>query len=436
MLGVLFVRAFRLAVTVSLVLFLGTFLTASPSYSQSKVLTYDKNGHVIGSKTYQSKPDETSPKGQNSGASGSSGPRGFNPDTQFEPGELIISNPPEGFQDKIGAGGFSVVEYIGLGNLGMSIARIKIPSGMTIKDAKRTLARILPGVTIDANTYYDPSALRGYDRQTANPRAIAGWEDLPSTCGRGLVIGMIDAGVDLTHPALKGQDITYHAFTKPGRDPDASGHGTSVAAILIGRPEWGGLQPGAKLYAANMFEINEYGKTVGSAVGLLRAVDWMINKKVNALNLSIAGSDNEVVRQAFDIAKKKNLILVASVGNWGRADKPAFPAAYKHVIAVTAIRKNGLIYSHANTGSYVDFSALGVGIYTAVDGGGGKIQSGTSYSAPYVTVMAAILAKAGKAPTSSVLRKILSGATQDLGRPGKDNVFGFGRIMARPACRN
>lgn len=411
----------------SLVVCVGFGLAVNTASAQSKVLTYDKQGRVIGTQKYTPSSKSTSPK---------PGASQFNPDTAFEQGVLIVFDPPQGFERKIRSKGFRLLQTIKLGNIGGQIARIKTPLNMPMQDAMRTLSRLLPGTLIDTNTYFDPSGMGRADRQTANPRVKAGWQKLSPTCGKGLKLGQIDAGVDLNHPALKGQNIKYRTFSNPGATPAPGGHGTAVAAILVGTPAWGGLQPGATLYAANMFELNSTGKAVGSAVGLMKSIDWMISQKVHAINLSLAGSDNKIVRKAFDLAKKHNLILVASVGNWGRSDRPAFPAAYKHVIAVTAIKDDGRIYDHANTGRYVDFAAPGVGIFTATAGGGGKIKSGTSYSAPYVTVMAAILNQAGKTPNVNTLRKILSGATQDLGKPGRDLIFGFGKIKARPVCKS
>ncbi|MBL4693547.1 MAG: S8 family serine peptidase [Magnetovibrio sp.] len=406
--------------------------------AETKVLNYDKYGNIIGSKTYQQDKRSSGSKSvpQQPGAST------FDPDTAYESGVLILSDPPSGYARKIRAKGFLVIERVTLYNLGMSLVRVQIPTQMNIKEAMRTLGRLLPGVSIDTNTQFYPSGQQSLtrnsfvNRQTANPRMMAGWQNLSATCGKGLRLGQIDSGVALSHPALKGQDIIYRAFNSPRRFPAPAGHGTSIAAMLVGTQKWGGLVPGATLYAANMFEINEYGKMVGSAVGLLKAIDWLMSKKVHAVNLSIAGSDNKLIRKAFDVAKKHNLILVASVGNWGRSDKPAFPAAYSHVLAITAIKEDGRIYIHANTGSYVDFAAPGVGIFTATPNGRGKAASGTSYSVPYITVMAAILNRGGKAPTVSVLRNILKGATMDLGKPGKDNVFGFGKIKARPVCKS
>lgn len=360
----------------------------------------------------------------------------FNPATAYEPGEVVLADPPRDFEDKIRPLGFRVTEHVRLAKLGLSLVRVATPSGMSVPDAIALLSRELPGVTIDANAKFDPSAGIGMDRASANPRAIAGWEGLSPTCGKGLVLGQIDSGVDITHPALKGSDVTYRSFTKSGRRPGPPDHGTAVAAMLVGNAAWGGLMPGAKLYAANMFEVNEQGKKVGSAIGLLQSIDWLVSQNVDAVNLSIAGSDNKVVRKAFGLARRQNMILVASVGNWGRSDKPAYPAAYNHVIAVTATKGAELVYSHANSGKYVDFAAPGVGIYTALPGGGGKPQSGTSFATPYITVMAAILAHAGKTPDAATFRKLLGRATRDLGRPGKDDIFGLGSVRAKPVCQS
>jgi len=360
----------------------------------------------------------------------------FNAARSFEPGEVIIAAPPAGFEDKIRSSGFRVLEHINLGQLKLAVVRVSTPSGMNVPDAIKKLSVLLPGVTIDANHQFEGSAAKTSPGMAgSNPRAMAGWENLSASCGTGLILGQIDSGVDLTHPALVGQKIKYQAFTKAGRKPGPPDHGTAVAAMLIGKAEWGGLLPGAQLYAANMFEINEKGKKIGSAVGLMKAINWLAMHKVDAINLSIAGNDNRVVRKAFSLAKRANLMLVAAVGNWGRADKPAYPAAYEHVVAVTATKGPELIYSHANQGKYVDFAAPGVGIYTALAGGGGKPQSGTSFATPYITAMAAILSHAGKTPTANDLRRALSAATRDLGKPGKDTVFGYGMVKARPACK-
>jgi subtilisin family serine protease len=151
--------------------------------------------------------------------------------------------------------------------------------------------------------------------------------------------------------------------------------------------------------------------------------------------MSVAGGDNKIVRRALDKVKKKRMILVAAAGNWGSADRPAYPAAYKEVVAVTAFGEERRVYSKANRGQYIDFAAPGVQIYTAVSRRGGRVQSDTSFASPYVAVLVALeLARDAKKSVDS-LRKVLRAKVVDLGDPGKDNVFGWGFVDGPPACR-
>ncbi|MEG3618009.1 S8 family serine peptidase [Magnetovibrio sp. PR-2] len=354
----------------------------------------------------------------------------FQPELAFEPNEVILAAPPKGFEDRIRSAGFRIKEYVNLGAIDLQIVRIETPKGMSLDAALRKLATLLPGVTIDANHHFEASAVPG-----TNAREMAGWGQLSPACGKGLKIGQIDSGVDVSHPALDGQNVHYQIFAQSGRKAGPANHGTAVAAMLVGKASWGGLLPGAELFAANMFEINEKGKKVGSSMGLLKAINWLSKHKVHAINMSIAGGDNKVIRKALRKATSRNLLMIAAAGNWGSVSKRAYPAAYSEVVAVTATRGTELIYSHANQGDYIDFAAPGVGIYTAQPGGGGKPQSGTSFAVPYITAMAAILYKAGRTPNAASLRKALSRATRDLGKPGKDQVFGFGYVKARPVCK-
>jgi subtilisin family serine protease len=159
----------------------------------------------------------------------------------------------------------------------------------------------------------------------------------------------------------------------------------------------------------------------------------MVKSKVHAVNMSVAGADNKVVRAAIEKGKKKGLIFVAAAGNWGKkGNKPAFPAAYKRVFAVTGLNEKKLVYSHANRGKYIDFAAPGVKIWTAVPGGG-RFRSGTSMASPFISVMIAQeRAKSGK--SASAVRKKLKGAARDLGKKGKDKVFGYGLVISKPNC--
>jgi len=247
---------------------------------------------------------------------------------------------------------------------------------------------------------------------------------------------MIDAPVDVDHPALAGQRVEYRSFHNPDRRPAPAVHGTAVAAMLIGRPSeqgWGGILPGAELKAANVFEYNEAGQLVGNSVALLKAFDWMVAEGVHVVNLSMAGGDSAALRSVIEYAQNKGLVTVAAAGNWGRADRPAYPAAYDDVIAVTAFGPDGDLYDMANRGSYIDFAAPGVGIWTAVPDGG-RVQSGTSFAVPYVSAQVAVEVAGGTASRPDVLRELLQTRAVDMGSPGKDDGYGWGFVAEEPSC--
>jgi len=349
------------------------------------------------------------------------------PANQFEEGELLIANAPAGFSDKVRSMGYRIIEQTKLDGLNISMTIVRIPRGKTVPEASRELSARFPGATIDANHVFEAQA------KGQNARAAMGWKPANSACGRGVRLGMIDSGVDTRHAALKGQNVKFVSFHSKGRKPGPKTHGTAIATMLVGKSNWGGLLPGAKLYAASMFETKKNGSKVGSGRGLLKSLNWLAKSKVHAVNLSVAGTDNKILRMAFEAARKQGMVLVAAAGNWGRADKPAYPAAYKHVVAITAVNDKKLVYRRANTGSYIDFAAPGVKILTAVPGGV-KVMSGTSFASPYIAaLLAAEIAYGGSRPIST-FKKALKRKAVDLGKKGKDKIFGYGFVRLRPRC--
>ncbi len=413
-------------------------LGANPALAQSKttILKYDKDGNVIGSDT--SCDANAGRRGDASRALGIRGPGGPNsqdPENRYESGEVVVANVPEDFGRDAQRLGFRIIEATQLGNLGIEIVRLRIPPNTTVPDARQTLIREFPGIIADANHLYEPSATPPASLRSGSlARWTAGWDQAKQSCGRGVKIGMIDGALDDSHVALKGANIKYQSFHKDGRKPAAHSHGTAVAALLVGKPGnkgWGGILPEAELIAGNMFEDKD-GKVNGNAVAMAKALDWIVGERVHVINLSIAGGSNKVLELAFKKAALSKTVMIAAAGNWGSADRPAFPAAFDDVVAVTAVGEDRLVYSEANTGPYIDFAAPGVKIWTAVPGGG-KYQSGTSFATPFVAALAALEVASTRGDTNAV-RVSLAKQSADLGAPGKDDVFGFGLVTAKPSC--
>jgi hypothetical protein len=360
------------------------------------------------------------------------------PRTWYEPGEVVVGNPPPDFDLAVQAFGFRVVEKTHLESLGFDVWRLKVPDGVSVPEAISRLAQRFPGLLIDANHRYQGSVgpVRQGSRSGSEPRALMGWNTNDASCGDGIRIGMVDTPVDIGHEALQGQKIVTRSFIRSDRPPAPAYHGTAIATMLVGRPGdrgWGGLLPRAELFAANIFALTDTGQQVADLVAMLKAVNWLAGENVHVINMSIAGADNMLMRFAIGEAALRSVVLVAAVGNWGRTDPPAYPAAYDLVIGVTAIDGKKRIYADANRGSYVAFAAPGVNIWTAVPGGG-RYQSGTSFAVPYLTSLVATEIASGSRASPSSLKEALSRQAADLGTAGKDDIFGWGLIKRAPRC--
>ena len=431
-----------------------TVLAAGPALADTTILKYDKQGRVIDTDEIKSKKDTKGATGAPTG----SGTKGKarrtpastgrqksgksiemktvpNPNDQFEKGEVMVLGDPDKMEDKLKSLGFTIIEKVPMTELGLPAIRLKIPKRMSERQALSILRSNFPNIISDMHTVFDLSQGPAPGASDFAMRLV-GWGRVAPNCGKGVRIGMIDTYPDTKHPMLKGQKIVAFNFVPKDKNPAISDHGTGIAGLLVGKPyrgSPGGLLPGAQLLAGGIFEKRKDGKPRGNLMAFLKAINWLAKNKVSVVNLSIAGSKNKVLTKVASKSVKSGLILVAAAGNAGPGAKPAYPAAYKEVVSVTALDGRRRIYRHANRGKYIDFAAPGVAIWAAGKRGG-KLQSGTSFAVPFITSLVALLVHGGNPRDPNVLRAKLRGYVQDLGRPGKDNDFGFGMVRVRPSC--
>ena len=419
-------------------------MTPATAQESLSILEYDERGRIIGLRRVGPGESRTPDRGQRDNADRSSpaaagGTGDSSADRRFQriiDGEILVTNTPRGFENDALGLGFRVLERIRLSGLGINALRLKLPGSMTVPEAMEIIQRRFPDVTPDVNAVFDPSA--GAPAAIASlARDAVSWPQVGGGCGRGVRIGIIDGVVDTDHPALTGQRLTYRSFHRKGWRPTAADHGTAIAAMMIGKPAdhgFGGVLPGAELFAANIFGKSREGLVGADSVAILRALEWMIEMNVHVVNMSFAGGDHKLLRLAIEKARRKGIVAVASVGNWGSHTRRAYPAALESVIAVTAVSRDMRIYDRANKGDYVDFAAPGVRIWTAVPNGG-KFQSGTSFATPFISALVGSAVARGAAPDPEALRARLGRTVLDLGAPGRDQVFGLGFIIGGPKCR-
>lgn len=411
----------------------GTWQTAA-AQSNTRILKYNDKGEVTGvvETERKSNPKETGKKA----APAKVIPQGIKPDAADEPaaesGEIIIVDPSRKVEQTLRREGYKVVERITLDNLGLTALRLTTPPNISAEDAVRAVEKRFPSLSVGVNQRFKVNKGPKGDYG----RKAIGWGEVPPACGDGIRIGMIDTLVDVQHPAIKGQRVASRSFLPKGAKPGVSDHGTGVAGILIGKAdsgEWKGLLPGAALYAANIFAARADGGLRANLASMMKALDWLAQKKVQVINFSLAGSPNKILKKLMQKASERGLALVAAAGNGGPKARPAYPAAHPRVLAVTAVDQRLAAYDFANQGSYIDFAAPGVGLWTARKGGGGQ-QSGTSFAAPFITAAVALHLANGIKPETQTLRFQLRKYAKDLGKPGRDTVFGWGLVRIRPNC--
>lgn len=250
------------------------------------------------------------------------------------------------------------------------------------------------------------------------------------TRGRGARIAIIDSGIDVTHPDLaKAVEASFDAAGKAAARP--GDHGTAIAGIIRARGLIRGVAPEAVLLDINVFRSSRSGEpAIATTVNILRGLDWAMTKRARIINMSLAGPHDPLLRQAIVAAYHKRAIIVAAAGNGGAQAPSAFPAAYDEVIAVTATDVADRVYASANRGEYVAVAAPGVDILAPALKRAHLLHTGTSFAAAHVSgIIALIVGRAPELAAGSVL-DVLDKTAGDLGQPGRDEVFGAGRVNA------
>jgi Subtilase family len=327
------------------------------------------------------------------------------------------------------------------------------PGGADALNAMALLQENLPSEHFQLNRLYRlyrPAMKDDGEPRSSRPAALGGkncagdhcyaraaiqWKDSLASCAQNVKVGVIDADIDLKHPAFRQQNITQKLLIPAGRQAAAGWHGTGVLALLAGRPDSGtpGLIPEARFFAAGIFYADDHGDAVTDTVSVLRALDWMAASGAKLVNMSFSGpQDNLVQAKIESLSANKGLVFSAAAGNDGPAAEPAYPAAYPQVIAVTAVTKEFKNYPFANRGGHIDVAAPGVDIWTAWPDAREGYRSGTSFASPFVTAVLAILPPDTlKRPKESLFGQL---RTADLGQPGRDPVYGRGLLQAPASC--
>jgi subtilisin family serine protease len=344
---------------------------------------------------------------------------------RIKKGQWLVMAEPEVF-DQLAEEGYLFATVTDLPGMGMRLAEVAAPSSFDISKVRQGVIDVVgkERAEVDLNHIYTAGTLVDSPAQggIAPRSAISFPADIDEMSLR---IGMIDSGVDVSHPSISTASIQTRSFVSEGAViPDF--HGTAIASIIAANTaDYTGLAPRAEVYAAAVFEQDRKRGEIASTVSLVRALDWLMSSGVDVVNISLAGPSNRLLEAALGRAQEKGVMILAAAGNGGPAAQPMYPAAYDSVVAVTAVDAAGQVFRLANRGDYLDLAAPGVGLLHAKAGGGYSASSGTSFAVPFAAAAAARLKHLQ--PGENVL-KIMHESAQDLGPPGRDEIYGYGLL--------
>jgi subtilisin family serine protease len=263
-------------------------------------------------------------------------------------------------------------------------------------------------------------------------RAPLAWQQ---STGSGVIVAVLDTGVQLDRAALRG-----HIWTNPAEIPgngldddgdgiaddvhgadfangdgtpaDDNGHGSHVAGIIAGHGLVRGLAPGATVLPVKVLGADKS----GNAHWLAQGIDYAVAHGARILNVSVNGDGmSSELESAIRAAQDAGAVIVASAGNDGRdlGARPSYPVSYDEpaVIGVGATDLSGRRAGFSNFGPGVDVTAPGADIIS-LGVHGLAYRSGTSMAAAYVSATLALEQAAAPALPAGLLRDALLGATR------------------------
>ncbi|NBG88875.1 S8 family serine peptidase [Isachenkonia alkalipeptolytica] len=262
-------------------------------------------------------------------------------------------------------------------------------------------------------------------------KAIEGWQKL-STMNKSAVVAVIDSGVDRWHPDLKNRVLFngYNFYSDNNDFRDHIGHGTAVAGIIAAETDnYMGIAGVSGAYDINILPLRTSSETGQSRLSdFVKAMNYAIEQEVDVINISMGSKgyssiENGAIQRAID----SGIVVVASAGNSGDGQF-FYPASYSNVISVGSINENRLRSRFSNYNSGITVMAPGESIYSTTLGGTYGYYEGTSFSAPFVSGVAALIKAKDPGMTPDEVKTLLISTSMDLGTPGFNSFYGYGLI--------
>jgi Subtilase family len=315
--------------------------------------------------------------------------------------------------------------------IGSTIGLFRIVDRRAVEVASRELAAEAGVRSVQLNFRYllqdqNTALTEGDPAQYANAKLR-----LPQahTLARGanVTIAVIDSGIDARHPELA--NAVADSFDALGSKEGPHVHGTGIAGAIVAHARLMGSAPQARILGIRAFAAAPNGAQSTSFV-ILKALNYAAEHGAQIINMSFAGPKDPLIERGIAATAARGILMVAASGNAGAKSLPLYPAANANVIAVSATDAQDKLFIASNRGGYIAISAPGVDIFLPAPDEKYQITSGTSFSAAYISGLAALILERNPALKPDEVRAILMKTARDLGDPGRDDLFGAGAADA------
>jgi len=354
------------------------------------------------------------------------------------PGELLVLLQPGAPPLPAQPLGPAAPVYADAPATALPVQRVRVPPGAEAPYAAalRELAGVRHvernGRVMAAGQPNDPY----YGEYQWNLRQIHAPEAWDLTVGsRQVIIAIVDTGIALDHPDLVDKLVPGLNLVTPGAPPnDDNGHGTHVAGIAAAATN-NALGIAGVDWEARLMPVKVLDQAGGGDVNrVAQGIVWAVDNGARVINLSFTGSEpSAVLAEAVRHAREKGALVVAAVGNEGRA-AATYPAALEGVLAVAATDRNDQRLPFSNTGDYVAVAAPGLQVpstfWDPTVGNTYALASTTSQAAPHVAGLAGLIWAVNPDLRSEAVRALIENHADDVGPPGRDPETGAGRINA------
>jgi len=348
--------------------------------------------------------------------------------------QLSCNTPQQTLNDTLTRLQFSVLGSQCLTSINTAIHRLHIEGGQSIANAIRSLASNRIIVAGQANYIYTLGQDLAGDRMQGDAgqyvlQKLKMGEILRRVRATDIPVAVIDSEIDATHPDLEGTVIDR--FDATGVEEKPHPHGTGMAGAIASHRRLLGTAPGARLLAIRAFS-TQAASTQSTTFTILKGLDHAVNNGVRIVNMSFAGPRDPTIERALAAAYDRGVVLIAAAGNAGPKSPPLFPAADKHVIAVTATDIDDKLFTGANRGNYIAVAAPGVDILVPAPEGTYQMTTGTSVATAHVSGIVALMLERNPSLTPADVRRILTASAKRL---GPNDQFGSGLIDPGPALQ-